>query len=158
MPVSSSGMTIPLDQDQAVHMAPTLEPRWVEMFQWAPPLTQETSLWDLHHILVWEGRALAWGQVDQVLDIQVWEDPVQAILGWEGRVLATLEWVDQVPFPCPQKRYIHLTSPWFSTHRTPMLHQSILAGSATKKFMTMTRQSFVNLAATSGFTACALVW
>ena len=140
-------------------MAPTLEPRWVEMFQWAPPLTQETSLWDLHHILVWEDRALAWGQVDQVLDIQVWEDPVQAILGWEvqvldtqewvvqvlvilesvGQVLATLEWVDQVPFPCPQKRYIHLTSPWFSTHRTPMLHQSILAGSATKKFMTMTR-------------------
>lgn len=148
------------------------------MFQWAPPLTQGTSQWDLHHILAWEDRVLAWDPVDQVPDIPAWEDPVQVILGWEaqvldipewvvrvrvilgsvGRVLATLEWEDQVPYPCPQKRFIHPTSPWFSTHRTPMLHQFIPVESATKRFTTTTRRFFVNLAATSGSTECALVW
>lgn len=165
-------------------MVPIQERRWVEMFQWVRRLILVTFLWDPHHIRAWEDRVQEWDLVVQALDIQVWEDQVlailewgdlvQDILGWGAQVQDILEWVDQVQdiqelvdqvqvtlewvvqahCPCLQKRSIHLTSQWFSTHRTRTLHPSILAAFATKKSTTMIRQSCVNLGATSGSTVC----
>lgn len=140
-------------------------PAWAMVVQARGILVWEVQVQDIlgwevqaQDIQEWEAQVLATLEWEaQALDIQGWEAQVLVIQELEDRALLTQEWEDRALYPCLQKRSTHPTSQWFSILRIRTLPLSTPVVSATRKSTTMIRQSSVNLAVTSGFTASAPV-
>jgi len=166
MVVQAQGILVWEDQVQAIlewevqaQDTQEWEVQVLDTLEWEAPAL-DTLEWEAPALDIqeWEAQALVIQEWEaQALVIQGWEAQALVIQGWEAQALVIQEWEAPALSPCLQKRSTHLTSRWFSILRIPTLPPSILVVYATKKSMTMTRQSSVNLGATSGFTVSAQV-